>query len=70
MRGLGFGLFLHYQVAQAVAAGRLRILLDEFEPEPAPVSLLYSDARFMSPSLRALLEFAAVQLAASLTATP
>lgn len=69
-RGLGFGLFLHYQVAAEVAAGRLQIVLPDFEPVPAPVSLVYSDARLMSPSLRALLDFVAAGLSASLKAQP
>ncbi len=68
MRGLGFGLFLHYQVAAEVAAGRLQLVLEDFEPPPAPVSLVYSDARLMSPSLRALLDFIADGLTKALTA--
>jgi len=31
---------LHYQVVEAVDAGALRIILDEFEPDPAPVNLV------------------------------
>lgn len=61
-RGLGFGEFLAYQVADSVAAGRLRTVLERFELPPAPVSLLYSEARLMSPSLRVLVDFMREQL--------
>ena len=56
-QGLGFGLFLGYQVMPAVTAERLRVLLETFEPPPSPVSIVYSDARLMSSSLRILLDF-------------
>jgi DNA-binding transcriptional LysR family regulator len=51
--GLGFGLFLSYQVEQQVRAKRLRLVLREFEPAPIPVSLVYADARLLTPRLRA-----------------
>jgi len=56
-QGMGYGLFLDYQVAPAVTEGRLVRVLEGFEPVPEPVSLLYSDARMMSPSLRVLLDY-------------
>lgn len=55
--GLGFGLFLSYQVEPAVRAGRLRVVLREFEPPPLPVSLVYADARLVSSRLRAFLDW-------------
>jgi DNA-binding transcriptional LysR family regulator len=55
--GLGFGRFLCYQAEPLVAAGRLRVVLRDFEPEPVPVSLCYRDARLVSTRLRALLDF-------------
>lgn len=55
--GLGFGLFLSYQVAPEVRAKRLRVVLREFEPAPIPVSLVYADARLLSPRLRAFLDW-------------
>ena len=54
--GIGFGRFLAYQVAPAVAAGRLEVVLGEFEPPPLPVSLMYTEARLMTPRLRALVD--------------
>ena len=55
--GLGFGLFLSYQVEPLVRAKRLRLVLREFEPAPIPVSLVYADARLLSPRLRAFLDW-------------
>lgn len=54
--GLGFGRFLSYQVEPAVRAGRLRVVLQPFEPPPAPVSLVYADARLVTSRLRALVD--------------
>lgn len=55
--GLGFGYFLCYQVEPLVAAGRLRVVLRDFETAPVPVSLLYPEARLVSTRLRALLDW-------------
>ncbi len=55
--GLGFGYFLCYQVEPLVAAGRLQVVLRDFEPPPVPVSLLYPEARLMSTRLRAFLDW-------------
>lgn len=54
--GLGYGRFLAYQVAPWLADGRLEVLLQDYEPPPSPVSLLYTDARLMTPRLRVLLD--------------
>lgn len=70
--GLGFALLLHYQVASLVAEGRLAIVLEEFEPEPAPVSLVYPESRLVSVRLRALVAWLRDELSdrlADLTAT-
>ncbi len=60
--GLGFGRFLAYQVGPWVEREALRIVLTDFEPPPAPVSLVYTDARMMTPRLRVLLDFMKAQL--------
>ncbi|CAN7280507.1 LysR family transcriptional regulator [Rhizobacter sp. LjRoot28] len=43
--GLGFGMFISYQVAPDIAAGRLQTVLEPFEPPPRPVNLVYPHAR-------------------------
>jgi len=55
--GAGFGMFLAYQVAPAVKEGKLRIVLADYEPPPTPVSLVYSEARLLSPRTRAFLDW-------------
>jgi DNA-binding transcriptional LysR family regulator len=64
--GLGFGRFLAYQTAPWVESGTLRIVLAEFEPAPAPVSLIYTDARLMTPRVRVLLDFLKIRIGESL----
>lgn len=55
--GLGFGLFLSYQIEPLVRAQRLAVVLADFEPPPIPVSLVYPEARLVSTRLRALLDW-------------
>lgn len=55
--GLGFGMFLSYQVEPAVREGRLQVVLREFEPPPLPVSLVHADARLVSHRLRTFLDW-------------
>jgi DNA-binding transcriptional LysR family regulator len=55
---------LSYQVADAVADGRLVRLLREWEAPALPVSLVIPSARLMPARVRAFLDFAAPRLAA------
>ncbi len=64
--GAGITRVLSYQVAAAVAAGSLRLVLQEFEPEPLPVHLVYAAQAQLRLKLRAFLDFAAPRLKASL----
>ena len=58
---------LSYQAADAVAAGRLRIVLVPFEFAPIPVSLLHAPGR-VPLKLRAFLDVAAPALRKTLAA--
>lgn len=60
--GLGLTRVLSYQATQALAAGRLQRILQDFEVEALPVSLVYPANRFMPLKLRAFLDFAAPRL--------
>jgi DNA-binding transcriptional LysR family regulator len=64
--GLGVTHVLSYQVADAVKADILGVVLEEFEPAPSPVSLVYSGQRRLPLKLRAFLDFAAPRLKARL----
>jgi DNA-binding transcriptional LysR family regulator len=66
--GTGITRVLSYQVAEAVAAGALRLLLQAFEPEPLPVHLVYPAPSLLPLKLRAFLDFVAPRLKASLAA--
>lgn len=66
--GLGVTRVLSYQVAPLVRAGRLRILLEDFEPPRWPVHLLYRGG-VVPQKLRAFVDFAAPRLRASMADT-
>lgn len=68
LRGVGVVRLLHYQVADAVRDGRLHIILDTFEPEPAPVHLVHAARGQMPLKMRRFLDFAAPRLRTALTA--
>ena len=55
----GLTLALSYQVADAVKAGRLRIVLETFEPPPLPIHFVYPSSRLLSAKVRTFVELAA-----------
>ncbi len=64
LAGRGIVRALSYQLAEALAAGRLVRLLQGFEPPAVPVSLMHPSARLLPARVRAFLDFAAPRLAA------
>jgi DNA-binding transcriptional LysR family regulator len=64
--GVGITRVLSYQIANAMQAGALAVALEEFEPVPAPVSLVYAGQGRLPLKLRAFLDFAAPRLKARL----
>jgi DNA-binding transcriptional LysR family regulator len=58
LQGMGCGQFLSYQVAAAVKAGKLRLILAGHAPPPVPIQLVYPHARLLSPNVRAFVELA------------
>ena len=60
--GVGVTRLLHYQVADAVDKGLLKIILETFEPEPAPVHLIHVARAQMPLKMRSFLDFAAPRL--------
>jgi DNA-binding transcriptional LysR family regulator len=62
LRGVGFVYRLHYQVVDAVKAGKLRIVLQKYELEPAPVHLVHATRGQMPLKMRRFLDFAAPRL--------
>jgi DNA-binding transcriptional LysR family regulator len=60
--GLGVTRVLSYQVAGALRAGMLEVILSKFEPGPWPVSLVYGGQGLLPLKLRAFLDFAMPRL--------
>lgn len=67
IRHVGAVRLLHYQVADAVEAGRLQIILEAFEPAAQPVSILHAARGQMPLKMRRFLDFSVPRLRKSLT---
>jgi DNA-binding transcriptional LysR family regulator len=66
--GLGFGMFLCYQVMPAVQRGELELVLTDFEPDPLPLSLVFPHHRLLSNRLRIFVDWMAKAIPESLHA--
>jgi DNA-binding transcriptional LysR family regulator len=66
LAGVGITRVLSYQIAPAARAGSLVVALQEFEPAPWPVSLVFAGQGLLPLKLRAFLDFAAPRLKARL----
>jgi DNA-binding transcriptional LysR family regulator len=64
LAGRGIVRALSYQLAEALADGRLVRLLPASEPPSVPVSLVHASARLLPARVRAFLDVAAPRLAA------
>lgn len=64
--GVGITRVLSYQIADAMKAGALAVVLEKFESAPSPVSLVYAGVPLLPLKLRAFLDFAAPRLRARL----
>jgi DNA-binding transcriptional LysR family regulator len=54
--GMGLAGVLAYQVADAVRAGRLRVVLAEYELPPFPIQIVYPSTRLLSANVRAFVD--------------
>jgi DNA-binding transcriptional LysR family regulator len=57
----------HYQVVDAVKCGKLRIVLEKYEPEPVPVHLVHATRGQMPLKMRRFLDFATPRLRKALS---
>ena len=64
--GVGVTRVLSYQVARALAEGKLVAVLADLEGAPIPVHLLHAGQGLLPVKIRAFLEFAAPRLRAAL----
>jgi DNA-binding transcriptional LysR family regulator len=60
--GLGITRVLSYQVADALRRRSLKVILTGFEPEPAPVNLVYAGQGMLPLKTRAFIDFATERL--------
>jgi DNA-binding transcriptional LysR family regulator len=68
--GLGITVAFSYLVAESLKSRQLLAILQDFQPAPQPVSLVYAPNRFMPAKLRAFLDFAVPRLRAQLADLP
>lgn len=66
--GLGVTRLLSYQVAEALAAGRLHLILTSFETPSVPVNLVSVEGRQAPARVRAFVDFAVPRIRARLAA--
>ncbi len=62
LRGFGITRLLSYQVAPLLAARKLRLLLETFEPPPWPVHIVHREGRYASAKVRAFVDLMAARL--------
>ena len=60
--GEGVTRVLSYQAASEVKAGRLRVILREFEPEPIPIHVIHREGKRAAARVRAFVDFAVSEL--------
>lgn len=66
IRGIGLVRLRYYQVFDAIKAGKLALVLEAYEPEPAPIHLVHVPRGQMPLKMRRFLDFAAPRLRKSL----
>lgn len=59
---LGLGMFLSYQVEKELANGELSVVLEDYEPAPLDVSVVYSHAKLMSTRTRYFVDWVTHEL--------
>jgi DNA-binding transcriptional LysR family regulator len=55
-QGGGLTRVLAYQAAEAIAGGRLKIVLQEFEQAPLPIHIVYPTSRLLSAKVRTFVD--------------
>lgn len=54
--GVGFGIFILPQVAPYISEGKLILLLENFEPPPRPINLIYPHSRLLPSRTKKFIE--------------
>jgi DNA-binding transcriptional LysR family regulator len=66
LRDGGLAMMYSYQSAHHIADGALEIVLNDYEIEPLPVSIVYPQGRLVPQKVRAFIDFAMPRLRARL----
>jgi len=64
LAGAGITRMISYMAAADIKAGRLKVLLSEFEPEPLPIHVIHREGKNAAARVRAFVDFAVDQLRA------
>jgi DNA-binding transcriptional LysR family regulator len=67
VRGIGLVRLLHYQAVEELEAGKLQVVLENFEPEPEPIHIVQIPRAQMPLKLRRFIDFAGPRLRSSLS---
>jgi len=67
--GVGVTRLLHYHTTRAQEAGKLKLVLADYEPPPMPVHLVHAERGQMPLKMRRFIDFAAPRLRERLAAT-
>jgi DNA-binding transcriptional LysR family regulator len=62
VEGRGVTCVLSYQIEHELRRGRLRLILESFEPKPLPVHIIYPEVRLSAAKTRAFVEFVTPRL--------
>jgi len=62
VEGRGVTCVLSYQIERELKRGRLRLILEDFEPAPLPVHVVYPEARLSAAKTRAFVDFVTPRL--------
>lgn len=62
IQGIGATRLLHYQCAEALGQGSLKLILQDYEPPPLPVHLIHAGRGTLPLKMRAFLDFATPRL--------
>lgn len=68
--GLGVTRLLCYQALPWIKAGKLKLILREYEPLPAPVNFVFQSGRSIPQKLRAFIDFASPRMKSRLVFDP
>lgn len=64
LQGFGITRLLSYQVAQQLATGELKTVLEKYEPPPLPIYIVHREGRYASARIRAFVDLMAKRLRA------